>query len=241
VSQVSQNVTYVTVRAIKSDPRMCVGGKDCSHFARIVEHKKEFQTNKMVRNILLTAALLSTAAAFAPLPVVNQQRVSTPLNLAVGETAPDFSLEDQNGKTFKRSAIKKPLVIFFYPADSSPGCTKQATAFNEEVKDLKKKFGATVVGISGQDVASKQKFASELSLSYSILADTGDAVRKSFAVPKALFVLPGRVTYVLDKDGVCQSVYNELGNAESHVSVAAQALVEMTPESKNPFASIFGN
>lgn len=194
----------------------------------------------MVRSILLTAALLSSAAAFAPLPVTNQQRLSSPLNLAVGETAPDFSLQDQNGKTFKRSSIKKPLVVFFYPADSSPGCTKQATSFNDEVKELKSKYGATVVGISGQDVESKQKFASELGLSYSILADTGDAVRKAFDVPKALFVLPGRVTYVLDKSGVCQIVYSDLGNAEAHVSVAAQALAEMTPEkSKNPFASIF--
>jgi peroxiredoxin Q/BCP len=194
----------------------------------------------MVRSIFLTAALLSSAAAFAPLPVAHQQRVSSPLNLAVGETAPDFSLLDQNGKTVTRSSIKKPLVVFFYPADSSPGCTKQATAFNDEVKELKSKYGATVVGISGQDVESKQKFASELGLSYSILADTGDAVRKAFEVPKALFVLPGRVTYVLDKSGVCQKVYNELGNAESHVAVAAEALEEMTPVSKNPFASIFG-
>jgi peroxiredoxin Q/BCP len=194
----------------------------------------------MVRTFLLTAALLSSTAAFAPLPAAHQQRVSSPLNLAVGETAPDFSLSDQNGKTVKRSSIKKPLVVFFYPADSSPGCTKQATAFNAEVKELKTKYGATVVGISGQDVESKQKFASELGLSYSILADTGDVVRKAFEVPKALFVLPGRVTYVLDKNGVCQKVYNELGNAESHVSVAAQALEEMVPASKNPFASIFG-
>jgi peroxiredoxin Q/BCP len=190
----------------------------------------------MARFFLLTAALLSSAAAFAPLPAA--QRVSS-LNLAVGEVAPDFSLQDQNGKTITRSSIKKPLVVFFYPADSSPGCTKQATAFNEEVKDLKKQYGATVVGISSGDVESKQKFASELGLSYSILADTGDAVRKAFEVPKALIFLPGRVTYVLDKSGVCQKVYNELGDAESHVAVAAEVLAEMAPASKNPFASIF--
>jgi peroxiredoxin Q/BCP len=184
----------------------------------------------MVRFVLLAAVLLGSAAAFAPLP--SQTRVSSPLNLAVGETAPNFSLLDQNGKTVTRTSIKKPLVVFFYPADSSPGCTKQATSFNDQVKDLAK-LGAQVVGISSQDVESKQKFATELGLSYSILADTDDAVRKAFAVPRAAFGLfPGRVTYVLDKKGVCTKVYNELGNAESHVTVAAEVLKEMKSPAK---------
>jgi peroxiredoxin Q/BCP len=185
----------------------------------------------MVRFVLLAAVLLGSAAAFAPLPST-QTRVSSPLNLAVGETAPNFSLLDQNGKTVTRTSIKKPLVVFFYPADSSPGCTKQATSFNDQVKDLAK-LGAQVVGISSQDVESKQKFATELGLSYSILADTDDAFRKAFAVPRAAFGLfPGRVTYVLDKKGVCTKVYNELGNAESHVTVAAEVLKEMKSPAK---------
>jgi thioredoxin-dependent peroxiredoxin len=153
---------------------------------------------------------------------------SMALSLAVGEKAPTFALVDQNGKTFDSGKVKKPLVVYFYPADATPGCTVQAQSFNEQVQEIRKKYGAELVGISGQDVASKQKFAKELNLSFSILADKGDTVRKAFAVPKAAFGLfPGRVTYVLDKNGICTTVYDELANAASHVTVAKTSLAAL--------------
>jgi thioredoxin-dependent peroxiredoxin len=188
---------------------------------------------------LVLSALIGSASAFAPGAAL--AKISA-LNLAVGEVAPDFSLVDQNGKTVKRSSIKKPLVVYFYPADSTPGCTVQAQSFDARIQEIRKEFGAEVVGVSGQDVASKQKFAEELGLSFSILADEGDAVRKSFAVPRAAFGLfPGRVTYVLDKDGVCQLVYDDLGNAASHVEKAAEKLAELKkPTASSPFSNIFG-
>ena len=111
------------------------------------------------------------------------------------------------------------------------------------MKDIRKTFGADLVGISGQDVASKQKFGKELGLDFSILADEGDKVRKAFSVPKAAFGLfPGRVTYVLDKNGVCTTVYDDLANAASHVEVAKEALSELKgakSASQNPLASLF--
>jgi len=146
---------------------------------------------------------------------------------------------DQNGKIVKRSAIKKPLIVYFYPADSTPGCTVEAKAFNDEVKEIKGNYGAEVVGISGQDVESKQKFSSELGLTFPILADDNDAVRKAFGVPKAAFGLfPGRVTYVLDRDGKCVDVYDNLGDAASHVSAAKEALGQI--EKPGPFDFIQG-
>merc|ERR1712127_57002 len=151
---------------------------------------------------------------------------------------------DQNGKTVKRSSIKKPLVVYFYPADSTPGCTTQATEFNNEIDDIRKTFGADVVGISGQDVESKQKFAQELGLTFSILADEGDAVRKAFGVPKAAFGLfPGRVTYVMDKSGECVLAYDNLGDASSHIDKAVEALDELKASAGskggNPLAALF--
>jgi peroxiredoxin Q/BCP len=185
---------------------------------------------------VLSTLLIGSAAAFAP---VSSKQSSSALNLAVGETAPNFSLVDQNGKTVTRSSIKKPLVVYFYPADSTPGCTLQAETFDERIGEIRKKYGADVVGISGQDVASKQKFATKLGLSFSILADEKDAVRKEFGVPRAAFGLfPGRVTYVLDKAGVCQFVYDDLKDAASHVDAAAEVLASMKPA--NPLAAIFG-
>lgn len=147
--------------------------------------------------------------------------------------APDFSLVDQNGKTFTRSKNKKPLVVYFYPADSTPGCTVQANAFQEEIQSIRKQYKADVVGVSGQGAESKQKFASELGLDFSILADEGDEVRTAFGVPKAAFgFLPGRVTYVLDMNGVCTSVYDNLAGAASHIEAAKDALDAMQPVKK---------
>ena len=95
----------------------------------------------------LLASVICTANAFTTTPSVRQ---STALNLKVGEAAPDFSLTDQNGKTFTRSKNKKPLVVYFYPADSTPGCTVQAKEFQKEIQNIRKEFKADVVGISGQ-------------------------------------------------------------------------------------------
>jgi thioredoxin-dependent peroxiredoxin len=128
--------------------------------------------------ITVAAAIASTfsgtATAFVskPHPAAASATASA-LNLAVGEAAPDFELVDQNGKKVKRSSFKKPLVVYFYPADATPGCTVQATSFNSAVKGIRKEYGADVVGVSGQGVESKQKFAKELGLDFSILADEG--------------------------------------------------------------------
>ena len=195
----------------------------------------------MYTRTVLISLLAATASAFAP--ATNSALRNVQLNLAVGETAPDFSLVDQNGKTVKRSSIKKPLVVYFYPADATPGCTTQATEFNNQITEIRKSYGADLVGISGQDVESKQAFAKDLGLTFSILADEDNEVRTSFKVPKAAFgFLPGRVTYVLDKSGTCTSVYNNLGDAKSHVAAATDALAEMkanAPAASNPFAALF--
>merc|ERR1712127_304906 len=95
-------------------------------------------------NIMYKTALISLlvagASAFAPSTISTAKQ--TQLNLAVGETAPDFALTDQNGKVVKRSSIKKPLVVYFYPADSTPGCTVQAESFNAQINEIRKEYGA---------------------------------------------------------------------------------------------------
>ena len=174
---------------------------------------------------LIASSLVVSASAFAPSSSFSSTRYGSSLNLAVGQVAPDFSLPDQNGKTITRSAIKKPLVIFFYPADNTPGCTLEADAFNKALTTLRKKYNAEVVGISSQDVKSKNAFSCDLDLKYPILADVKEEARKAFQVPKALLGLfPGRVTYILDAKGVCVQVFDNLADAASHVDKAVEAL-----------------
>ena len=114
--------------------------------------------------------------------------------LTSGDQAPEFSLKDQNGVERSLSSIKgKPLVLFFYPKDDTPGCTMEACAFRDSYNELQQ-LGAEVWGISGDDAGSHRRFAERHQLPYPLLVDAGNRVREAFGVAKAMFVLPGRVT-----------------------------------------------
>jgi len=147
--------------------------------------------------------------------------------LSIGEVAPDFTLKTFDNKEIKLSSFKnkQPVVIFFYPADSTPGCTKEACTFEKKAPDFKK-FNAKVLGVSSGNAADKEKFIKTNKLnSFDLLIDSGDKLRTSWKVPRALFgAFPGRVTYIIDKSGVVVSVYDDLGNAEGHPLKALEVL-----------------
>ena len=147
--------------------------------------------------------------------------------LASGDQAPEFSLKDQNGVEHSLSSIKgKPLVLFFYPKDDTPGCTMEACAFRDSYNELQQ-LGAEVWGISGDDAGSHRRFAERHQLPYPLLVDAGNRVREAFGVAKAMFVLPGRVTYVIDSAGVVRLVFNSMLDATAHVSQAKTALQQL--------------
>jgi peroxiredoxin Q/BCP len=173
------------------------------------------------------AALVMLSLGFAPTlsPMRLSGGASAVRMLAVGEKAPSFELPDSSGKLFKSSEClgKKPTAIFFFPAVDTPGCTKEAVAFSQSIKQ----FGnARVIGISGGNTDKYQDWIASNGLQgLKMLNDKGDVVRKLFNVPKAAFgLLPGRVTYVFDKSGVCTEAYDNLLDAESHVSCALNAM-----------------
>ncbi|XP_058756736.1 peroxiredoxin Q, chloroplastic [Vicia villosa] len=142
-----------------------------------------------------------------------------------GSKPPAFTLKDQDGKTVSLSKYKgKPVVVYFYPADETPGCTKQACAFRDSYEKFKK-AGAEVVGISGDDTASHKAFAKKYKLPYTLLSDEGNKVRKEWGVPGDFFgSLPGRETYVIDKNGVVQLVYNNQFQPEKHIDETLKLL-----------------
>ncbi|XVF88944.1 hypothetical protein PTKIN_Ptkin19aG0091900 [Pterospermum kingtungense] len=135
-----------------------------------------------------------------------------------GSVPPSFTLKDQDGKNVSLSKFKgKPVVVYFYPADESPSCTKQACAFRDSYEKFKK-AGAEVIGISGDDSSSHKSFAKKYRLPFTLLSDEGNKVRKEWGVPADLFgALPGRQTYVLDKNGVVQLIYNNQFQPEKHI------------------------
>jgi peroxiredoxin Q/BCP len=146
--------------------------------------------------------------------------------IEVGNLIPQFTLADQNGNSFSISSVigKKNLVIYFYPKDDSPGCTAEACAFRDQF-EIFNEADAAIIGISGQSVASHKKFAEKYRLSFTLLSDEGDKVRKMFGVPvNFLGMLPGRVTYIVDKSGKVIYVFDSQTQATKHVDEALRIL-----------------
>ncbi|VFQ92507.1 unnamed protein product [Cuscuta campestris] len=142
-----------------------------------------------------------------------------------GTVPPAFTLKDQEGRNVSLSKFKgKPVVVYFYPADETPGCTKQACAFRDSYEKFKK-AGAEVIGISSNDTTSHKNFAKKYRLPFTLLSDEGEKVRKEWGVPADLFgALPGRQTYVLDKNGVVQLIYNNQFQPEKHIDETLKLL-----------------
>lgn len=142
--------------------------------------------------------------------------------LKIGEQMPSFTLEDQDGTEIPSESLvgEGPLVIFFYPADHTPGCTTQACGFRDQHQDFSD-AGARVVGISKDSVASHADFVKQRNLPYTLLSDPDDQVRRAFGVHRALMgLVPGRVTFVLDRVGVVRAVTESSFNPMKHVNEA---------------------
>lgn len=149
--------------------------------------------------------------------------------IEVGSTIPIFELKDQHGKLFKLDSVlgQKNLVIYFYPKDDSPGCTKEACSFRDQFADFED-ADAMVIGISSQSVVSHLNFATKHRLNYTLLSDEGNKVRKLLGVPSNfLGLIPGRVTYVINKEGKVVYLFNSQILAEKHVGEALRILREM--------------
>jgi len=147
--------------------------------------------------------------------------------LVAGDLAPPIALRDQDGVERRSDQLNgMALVLFFYPKDDTPGCTMEACAFRDSYGELQG-LGAEVWGVSGDDAASHQRFASRHSLPYPLLVDQGNALRKAFGVPSVLGLLPGRVTYVIDGQGVVRHVFNILLDGPAHQRAAKDALLKL--------------
>lgn len=146
------------------------------------------------------------------------------MGLKVGDELPDFKLKDQNGNLFSSAQLKgkKPMVIYFYPKDNTPGCTMEACGFRDNYEDFTE-LGAEVIGISSDTEKSHRRFADRYQLPFILLADTDKKVRRLFRVENNLLLVPGRETYVIDTTGKIIMVFNSM-NANEHMRRAFKAL-----------------
>ena len=114
-------------------------------------------------------------------------------------------------------------MLYFYPRDGSPGCTKEACAFRDAYEDLKD-AGAEVIGVSSQSEESHSIFSLKYNLPFLLLVDEGAEVRKMYGVPSSFGIIPGRVTFVIDKQGMIRHVFSSQTNIEGHVQDALKVL-----------------
>lgn len=149
------------------------------------------------------------------------------MGLTPGTKIPEFMLPDQDGRNFSSLEVvgKKPLVVFFYPRDHTPGCTREVCAFRDNYEAFHE-MGAEVVGISSDSQRSHGKFAAAYRLPFRLLSDEGQKVRKLFGVKGSFFnLLPGRETFVADSKGIIRLVFNSMDPA-GHMKQALKALKE---------------
>lgn len=143
------------------------------------------------------------------------------MTLAVGTDAPAFSVKDTNGKTVSLSDFKgKKVVLYFYPKDDTPGCTKQACSFRDAQSDYQGK-DVVVLGVSADNEVSHQQFTQKYNLNFPLLADTEHTLIKDYDVDGGGYAK--RVTYVIDGDGKIIHVDSSI-NTSTHASDVLTAL-----------------
>jgi peroxiredoxin Q/BCP len=147
-------------------------------------------------------------------------------HLAPGDTAPRFSLVDQDGKTVSSDSLKgKPAVVYFYPADDTPGCTTEACQFNDNLQQFQQ-AGVPVIGVSPDDAGSHVRFRNKYGLKFELLSDLG---HQTMAAYGAWGERPGRgegvirSTVLLEPDGTVKRAWYGV-KADGHAAEVLQAL-----------------
>ena len=151
--------------------------------------------------------------------------------IQAGDKAPDFTLPAQSGEPVRLSDRfgERAVVLYFYPKDDTPGCTAEACAFRDS-HEVFAEAGAEVIGVSSDSAGRHATFAGRHNLPFTLLSDQGGRVRKSYGVPALLGLIPGRVTYVIDREGEVRHVFNSMTNIGQHVGDALEVVRRLRAE-----------
>jgi peroxiredoxin Q/BCP len=152
--------------------------------------------------------------------------------LRVGDRAPDFSAKTYDGNTIRLADNlgRRTLVLFFYPEDGTPICTQEACDFRDSYEQFRD-AGADVIGVSSDSEESHREFARQHKLSFPLISDIDGSLRKAFAVPKTLGLLPGRVTFVIDRAGAIRQIFSAQFASTEHVRQALLTVGTINDES----------
>jgi thioredoxin-dependent peroxiredoxin len=140
-------------------------------------------------------------------------------NPRVGDLAPEFTLPASDGETVSLSDFRgrAEVVLFFYPKDNSPACSVEACSFRDSYETFRD-AGAEVIGISADSPKSHSRFAKRFRLPFRLLSDAGGSVRSRYGVNRTFGLIPGRVTFLIDKQGIVRHVFSSQFQPFKHVS-----------------------
>lgn len=176
--------------------------------------------------------ILSAFLSAAVIILISERSVPLPQfvsGMKVGSKVPEFTLQDQDGNLFDLKNVlgKKNLVIYFYVKDETPGCTTEACTFRDDY-EVFRKAQAMIIGISAQSVESHKKFAEKYKLPFTLLSDSENKVAKMFgARTDEKGSIPGRVTFVVNKEGKIVYIFDSLTQPVQHVTEAMRILKEI--------------
>jgi len=149
-------------------------------------------------------------------------------HIAIGDRAPQFTATAHTGQGVALADYlgKQVVVLFFYPRDGTPVCTAEACGFRDAYADFVA-AGAAVIGVSVNSLERHRQFAAERHLPFLLMSDHDQALQKAFGVPRLLGFLPGRTTYVIDKEGVVRHVFTSHFAAGRHIDEALRVVREL--------------
>jgi peroxiredoxin Q/BCP len=148
--------------------------------------------------------------------------------LQPGEPAPDFALASPAGETIRLSDFrgKAEVVLFFYPKDDAPGCTAEACSFRDRFEAFVG-AGAEVIGISSDSGETHRRFAGRHGLPFRLLSDPDGSVRARYGVAKTFGLIPGRATFVIDREGIVRHAFSSQFRPSRHVDEALGVLKKL--------------
>ena len=150
------------------------------------------------------------------------------MSLRLNDKLPHFILKNQyNKEVNSKNFYGKKLVVFFYPKDNTPGCTMEVCNFRDNYSEIKK-YNSNIVGISSDSVKSHNNFSKKFNVTYDLLSDSDNKVKKLFGVPRSMFgLLPGRVTYIFNQEAILLKIINSQINIYEHLSETIKFLKKL--------------
>jgi thioredoxin-dependent peroxiredoxin len=184
------------------------------------------------RWLVVLAAGLVVAFAWVALDALWLSKMKT---LKVGVTAPDFTAQAHNGETISLADFrgKKSVVLYFYPRDNTSVCTAQACSFRDSYEDFSA-AGAVVIGVSGDSLERHQAFAAKKQLPFLLISDADGSLRQEYGVPNLIGLIPRRVTFVIDREGVVRHVFEAMFSSGPHIEGAKEIVMQLAQEQSHP-------